>query len=157
MKKSLFPCPLFAWGKVYQHCMGKGIMYEVTCWFHLLPFDKILWLLFQSEGLTPMLEVALGQVEARCERAGLAVAGYYHANRSLKDNGVDVFSQKIADKVAENALTGSRHSGGQRGGGGSSAALVTIDNKRLSLVLETPALLVQMVSDSGGGTVGEGG
>merc|ERR1719262_708584 len=104
-------------------------------------------LFHQSEGLTPMLEVALGQVEARCERAGLAVAGYYHANRSLKDNGVDVFSQKIADKVAENALTGSRHSGGQRGGGGggggSSAALVTIDNKRLSLVLETPALLVQ--------------
>jgi len=132
----------------YPHCAVNGLLLAQAhkdsrkC----LVLTDCIPLFHQSEGLTPMLEVALGQVEARCDRAGLAIAGYYHANRSLKDNSVDIFSQKIADKVAENVLTSRRGPG--------SAVLVTIDNKRLSLVLETPALLVQMVSDAGGGTEG---
>ena len=33
-----------------------------------------------------MVEVALAQVEARCARRGqYHIAGYYHANRSMKD------------------------------------------------------------------------
>ena len=33
-----------------------------------------------------MVEVALAQVEARCTRRGqYHIAGYYHANRSMKD------------------------------------------------------------------------
>jgi hypothetical protein len=35
----------------------------------------------QIEGLSPMVEVALAQVETRCHAAGLFVCGYYHANR----------------------------------------------------------------------------
>jgi len=45
--------------------------------------------------------MTLGQIETRCAAAGLYVCGYYHANRSLKDTSVNVFSQRIADKVAE--------------------------------------------------------
>ena len=38
-------------------------------------------------GLTPMVEVALAQVEARCARGGqYHIAGLYHANRSIKDS-----------------------------------------------------------------------
>ena len=36
-----------------------------------------------------MVEVALAQVEARCARGGdsrLHIAGFYHANRSMKDS-----------------------------------------------------------------------
>ena len=34
-----------------------------------------------------MVEVALAQVEARCARGGqYHIAGFYHANRSLKDS-----------------------------------------------------------------------
>jgi len=130
----------------YPHCATNGLLLAQAqkdsrkC----LTLTDCIPLFHQSEGLTPMLEVALGQIEARCERAGLVVAGYYHANRSLKDNSVDVFSQKIADKVAENTLSSSH----KKGTGGGSAVLVTIDNKRLSLVLESPAVLVQMVSGS---------
>jgi len=148
----------------YPHCAVNGLLLaqaQKDCRKCLVLTDCIP-LFHQSEGLTPMVEVALGQVEARCERAGLVVAGFYHANRAIKDNAVDVFSQKIADKVAENAAV----SAGQRQrsaaaagssssnaatGGGSPAVLVTIDNKRLSLVLESPALLVQMVGGGGGG------
>ena len=58
-------------------------------------------LFHQIEGLSPMVEVALAQIETRCSAAGLYICGYYHANRSLKDTSVNVFSQRIADKVAE--------------------------------------------------------
>jgi len=104
-------------------------------------------LFHQSEGLTPMIEVALAQIESRSERAGLCVAGFYHASSSMRDcSNVDIFSQKIADKVAEN-------SGGKR-----PVVLVTVDNKRLSMVLESHALLVQMFKGSegaGGETAGK--
>jgi len=139
----------------YPHCAVNGLLLaqaQKDSRKSLVLTDCIP-LFHQSEGLTPMVEVALGQVEARCERAGLLVAGFYHANRAIRDNAVDVFSQKIADKVAENAVHAPGQGAQQRRTSGSSAVLVTIDNKRLSLVLESPALLVQMV----GGGSGESG
>jgi len=105
-------------------------------------------LFHQTEGLTPMIEVALAQIESRSERAGLCVAGFYHASRSMRDcSTVDVFTQKVADKVAENAASAK---------GRPPVVLVTVDNKRLSMVLESHALLVQMFKGSGGGGGGEG-
>lgn len=96
-------------------------------------------LFHQSEGLTPMVEVALAQVEARCARGGQHhIAGFYHANRSMKDSSqVDIFSQRIADKIAENCV-------------GGRAVLVTVDNRKLSLILESHALIVQQWSSSTG-------
>merc|ERR1719400_1543016 len=91
-------------------------------------------LFHQSEGLTPMVEVALAQVEARCARGGqYHIAGLYHANRSIKDSSqVDIFCQRIADKIAENCI-------------GGRAVLVTIDNRRLSLNLESHSLISAVV------------
>ena len=43
------------------------------------------------------------QVDSQCEESGLVISGFYHAHDNLRDNHVDVFSQKIADKVC---LTG---------------------------------------------------
>ena len=56
-------------------------------------------LFHQVHGLSPMVEVALTQVESVARQEGLRVAGYYHANELLRDSAVDPFSQKIADKV----------------------------------------------------------
>lgn len=114
-------------------------------------------LFHQTEGLTPMLEVALAQIESRCDRMGLMVSGYYHASRSFKDStAIDVFSQRIADKIAENSVSKSN-----RTSGASPVVLVTIDNRKLSLVLESHALLVQMWtrshSSSDAGSEGTGG
>ena len=50
---------------------------------------------------------------------------------------VDVFSQRIADKIAENCI-------------GGRAVLVTVDNRRLSLILESHSLIVQQWSSSAG-------
>jgi hypothetical protein len=39
------------------------------------------------------------QVESQLEGSGLVVAGLYHAHDNLRDTHIDVFSQRIADKV----------------------------------------------------------
>ena len=39
------------------------------------------------------------QVESQVEESGLVVAGLYHAHDNLRDTHIDVFSQRIADKV----------------------------------------------------------
>ena len=67
----------------------------------LISVSDTIPLFHQIEGLSPMVEVALAQIETRCSAAGLYICGFYHANRSLKDTSVNVFSQRIADKVAE--------------------------------------------------------
>jgi len=89
-------------------------------------------LFHMGNGLAPMVEVALAQVDSQCEESGLVISGFYHANDNLRDNHVDVFSQKIADKIAEN----------QPG-----TLLVTIDSKKLSANIESPSLIVQQHSD----------
>lgn len=89
-------------------------------------------LFHMGHGLAPMVEVALAQVDSQCEESGLVISGFYHAHENLRDNHVDVFSQKIADKVAEN----------QAG-----TLLVTIDSKKLSANIESPSLIVQQHSD----------
>lgn len=89
-------------------------------------------LFHMGHGLAPMVEVALAQVDSQCEESGLVISGFYHAHDNLRDNHVDVFSQKIADKVAEN----------QPG-----TLLVTIDSKKLSANIESPSLIVQQHSD----------
>jgi len=90
-------------------------------------------LFHQTEGLSPMTEVALTQIETRAASVGMIIAGYYHANRLFKDTKVDVFSQRIADKIAD--LTGK-------------SVLLTFDNKKLGQPLEHHALIGQISSHS---------
>jgi len=80
-----------------------------------------------NTGLAPIVEVALAQVESELEGTGLVISGFYHAHDNLRDTHVDVFSQKIADKIAEN------HPG---------TMLVTIDSKRLSLNIDCAGLIL---------------
>ena len=41
-------------------------------------------LFHQVEGLSPMVEVALAQIERKAASIGMIIAGYYHANRQFK-------------------------------------------------------------------------
>merc|ERR1711937_19111 len=81
-----------------------------------------------NTALAPMVEVALAQIENELGRCGLVISGMYHAHDNLRDNHVDTFSQKIADKIADNVP---------------GTILVTIDSKKLSLNIDTHALIVQ--------------
>jgi len=81
-----------------------------------------------NTGLSLVPEIALAQISGMVESAGLVISGVYHAHDNLKDNHVDVFSQKIADKVADN----------QEG-----ALLLTVDSKRLALKIQNDGLIVR--------------
>lgn len=81
-----------------------------------------------NTGLAPMAEVALAQIESEVSRCGLTISGMYHAHDNIRDNHVDTFSQKIADKIADNVP---------------GTILVTLDSKKLSLNIDTHALIVQ--------------
>lgn len=120
----------------YPHCAVNGLLLAKasnvkTNPNHLI-FTDCIPLFHQTQGLTPMLEVAFTQIETRCQAAGLVIAGFYHANERLRDVSVDVFSQRIADKIADHSVN---------------ACLVTIDNKRLGMVMESHALIVQQHVD----------
>ncbi len=84
-------------------------------------------LFHQIQGLAPLLEVALAQIESVAAGVGLTLAGYYHANENFDDVSVDAFSQKVADKIAENSTL-------------PSTVLATLDNRRLGLSMETHAI-----------------
>merc|ERR1711868_291063 len=88
-----------------------------------------------NTALAPMVEVALAQIESEVSRCGLVISGMYHAHDNLRDNHVDTFSQKIADKIAEN-IPGT--------------LLVTIDSKKLSLNMDNPALILHQHDVSSG-------
>ena len=88
-----------------------------------------------NTALAPMTEVALSQIEAEVGQSGLMIAGLYHAHDNIRDNHVDTFSQKIADRIADNVP---------------GTILITLDSKRLSLNIDTPGLIVQQHDQTSG-------
>ena len=74
-------------------------------------------------------------------RCGLTISGFYHAHDNIRDNHVDTFSQKIADKMADNVP---------------GTILVTLDSKKLSLNIDTHALIVQQHDANSGELILDG-
>ena len=86
----------------YPHCAVNGLLLapnneiqkigsssssqqqQQSCESSRMTFTDCIPLFHQIQGLTPMLEVALTQIEAMAKAAGLVIAGYYHANEHFK-------------------------------------------------------------------------
>ncbi|KAF8941194.1 hypothetical protein EDD21DRAFT_362373 [Dissophora ornata] len=51
--------------------------------------------------LTPMLEVAMTQVDLHCKANGLRIIGYYEANERLDDEALSLVGQKIASQILQ--------------------------------------------------------
>ncbi|KAF9126852.1 hypothetical protein BGW39_006303 [Mortierella sp. 14UC] len=49
--------------------------------------------------LTPMLEVAMTQVDLHCKANGLRIIGYYEAKERLEDEALSLVGQKIASQI----------------------------------------------------------
>ena len=75
--------------------------------------------------------------QSTASAAKLRIAGYYHANENFRDTSVDVFSQRIADRIANAAADSTS----------SSSVLVTLDNRRLGLNMEQHALIASAHTD----------
>ncbi|CAF0928795.1 unnamed protein product [Rotaria sordida] len=52
--------------------------------------------------LSPMLEIALSQIDAYCSTRNLTVAGYYHANEHYSDTNPNFTALRIMEKIKEN-------------------------------------------------------
>ncbi|XP_014666899.1 PREDICTED: ER membrane protein complex subunit 8-like [Priapulus caudatus] len=83
-------------------------------------------------GLTPMMEVALSQVDAYCRAKNLVIAGYYQANESFTANSPDLVSCRVTEKIAE-------HFG--------DAVLLMVENDKLKSEVENAAFTVYSVHD----------
>ena len=79
-------------------------------------------LFHQNLGLAPMTEVALAQVDSTAALNGRTIVGFYHANEHFEDVSVDVFSQRIADKIANSSSD-------------ELSVLITLDNRRLGVMM----------------------
>ena len=71
----------------YPHALVNGVLLakigQQKSNQRLVVIDSIP-LFHQTEGLSPMTEVALTQIETRAASVGMIIAGYYHANRLFK-------------------------------------------------------------------------
>ncbi|CAF0846599.1 unnamed protein product [Rotaria sp. Silwood1] len=52
--------------------------------------------------LSPMLEIALSQIDAYCSTQNLTIAGYYHANENYSDTNPNFTALRIMEKIKEN-------------------------------------------------------
>ncbi|CAF4192762.1 unnamed protein product [Rotaria sp. Silwood2] len=52
--------------------------------------------------LSPMLEIALSQIDAYCSTRNLTIAGYYHANEHYSDTNPNFTALRIMEKIKEN-------------------------------------------------------
>ncbi|XP_042904069.1 ER membrane protein complex subunit 8 [Parasteatoda tepidariorum] len=82
--------------------------------------------------LTPMLEVAMVQIEQYCKEQGLVIAGYYQANEHIKDCSPNFIANRIADKIYENFPD---------------ACLIMVDNQKLSLDCDEVAFHLYQCND----------
>uniref|UniRef100_A0A6A7FZ41 ER membrane protein complex subunit 9-like n=2 Tax=Hirondellea gigas TaxID=1518452 RepID=A0A6A7FZ41_9CRUS len=91
-------------------------------------------LFHQQLALSPMLDVALTQIEQRYSAQGLEIVGYYQANENVKDVVPDFVAKKITEKIAENY---------------DSSCLVMIDNRKVCMELSSSPLIVSQLTQDG--------
>ena len=120
-------CKMIMHAAKYPSSNINGLLLAKKTGERALKYVDCIPLFHINTALAPMVEVALAQIENEVGRSGLTISGFYHAHDNLRDNHVDTFSQKIADKIADN-IPGT--------------LLVTIDSKKLSLNIDSPALIL---------------
>lgn len=125
----------------YPHCAVNGVLLSSKAQIKglstsaspkMLVVDAIP-LSHQTRGLSPMLEMGLALTESLAEQEGLVVVGVYHVNELFHDVIMDQFMLDVGKKIAETTPY---------------ALVVTVDNQKLSLVMESHALnVLQSVGD----------
>lgn len=130
-------CKMILHAVKYPHCSINGILLVNTKSVKDNPskvtFVDAVPLFHLCLHVTPMIEIALTQINSYAQLNGLTIAGYYLANENIADVSFDKpYQSRIADKIAE------YHP---------SACLVVLDNKKLSYTMEESALLVSQNHD----------
>ncbi|XP_075694408.1 ER membrane protein complex subunit 8 [Rhinoderma darwinii] len=100
---------------------------------HQVLFVDCIPLFHGAIALSPVLEVALTLIDTWCKENSYVIAGYYQGNERLKDNSLNPVAERIASRIAE---------------GYSDAALIMVDNSRLSVECIVPSLHVYEPHDN---------
>ena len=104
----------------YPHCAVNGLLLackQKLADERLLSFVDVIPLFHHCLQLTPMLEIALTNVDSHCTNNQLFIAGYYEAPEQLNAKvEPSPFSLKIAEKIKSNS---------------SECRLVIIDNRKI--------------------------
>ncbi|XP_013398739.1 ER membrane protein complex subunit 8-like [Lingula anatina] len=101
-------CKLVLHLSKYPHCAVNGVLLakKPTKENRSLHFVDVIPLFHLALELTPMLEVAMTQIESYCSQQGLIIAGYYHAGAVIGDPSPTFIAKRIADKICENLSDG---------------------------------------------------
>lgn len=116
----------------YPHCAVNGVLLsdpkkDLTKDTNLNVVNSIP-LFHHSHYVTPMAEIAMLQIEAAAQAAGLVISGYYACSENFQQNTIDKCpGQKLAEKIAENHPY---------------AYFFLMDNEKLIYSEDTPALTV---------------
>ncbi|KAI8791055.1 ER membrane protein complex subunit 8 [Biomphalaria glabrata] len=99
-------CKLLLHAAKYPHAAVNGILLAEDCKGKEsskgLKYVDCVPLFHVSLGLSPMLEIALLQIDAYCKGKGLVIAGYYQANENYNDNEINHVASTIGKKIKEN-------------------------------------------------------
>lgn len=126
-------CKMILHAAKYPHCAINGVLLgRVNKETDELVLTDAVPLFHICLQVSPMAEIALTQVDQVAANEDLAIAGYYVANEIISDLSTEKAANRIADKVAENFPQ---------------ACLVVINNKHITLSMETPGLSVTQAND----------
>nr|BAN20869.1 conserved hypothetical protein [Riptortus pedestris] len=131
-------CKIILHAAKYPHCAVNGLLLTETSKSKdpkknkSLVISDVVPLFHLCLHLSPMAEVALTQVDTVGSLKGFTIAGYYTANETLDDMSIDKPATRIADKIAESF---------------NSACLVVVDNRKLTLIMDEPAIKVYQSVD----------
>ena len=126
-------CKMILHAAKYPHCSINGLLLgrlnKDTDELMIIDAIPLFHICLQ---VSPMAEIALTQVDQIAANQDLIIAGYYVANENILDLSADKAANRIADKIAENFP---------------SACLIVVDNKQLTLSMETPGIVLSQFSD----------
>ncbi|CAG5116275.1 unnamed protein product [Candidula unifasciata] len=130
-------CKLLLHAAKYPHAPVNGVLLaednknkesKVVKYVDSIPLFHI------SLGLSPMLEMALLQIDAYCKSKGLVIGGYYQANENYNDNELNHVAKTIGRKIQENFHD---------------ACVLMIDNRRVRAESVSQAYRIFTLKESG--------
>ena len=114
----------------YPHCSVNGVFLrklDVDKNEKVVQIVDAIPLFHISLTLSPMVEVALSQIEAYCKSKGLHMCGYYHAHEHLESKTPNLVAIKIAERIQEQCKD---------------FCLIMVNNEKLSLQCDQQCLQV---------------
>nr|XP_023029198.1 ER membrane protein complex subunit 8/9 homolog [Leptinotarsa decemlineata] len=98
-------CKMVLHATKYPHCSVNGVLLSKTSPLNNnkeIEFVDAVPLFHICLNLTPMVEIALMQIDEYASKKGLTISGYYVAPENVREDSFDKLYNRISDKIASN-------------------------------------------------------